>query len=105
MANATAPYQGPLGWTIDVDPDDINFIVWDITRDLSDRGTSASSATLILTGMTATQGPTIQGPTVIALLNVTTGTTNAQNPRATARVVCANGEQFDRTIYFNLEDH
>lgn len=105
MANATAPYDGPLGKTIDIDPDDINFVVWDVSKDLSDRSTTASSSTLLLTGMTATQGPTVQGTTIIALLSVTAGTTNAQNPRATARVTCANGERFDRTIYFNLEDH
>lgn len=105
MANATAPYDGPKGKTIDVDPDDINFIVWDITKDLSDRATTASSAALVSTGVTVSQGPTVQGTTIIALLAITNGTTNAQSPCATARVVCANGERFDRTIYFNLEDH
>jgi uncharacterized protein (UPF0147 family) len=102
MANATAPYLGSKGWTIDIDPDDINYVVWDVSKDLTDRATTAASATLILNGMTASQGPTVQGSTVIAML---TAVANAQNPSATARVTCANGERFDRTIYFNLEDH
>jgi hypothetical protein len=105
MANAAAPYPGPKGLTIDIDPDDINFVVWDVTKDLTDRATTISSATLILVGMTASQGPTPQGNTVIALLTTVNGTTNAQAPSATARITCANGERFDRTIYFNLEDH
>jgi hypothetical protein len=97
--------MGAKGWTIDIDPDDINFVVWDVTKDLSDRATTAATAALNLVGMTATQGPTVQGTTVIALLSVTNGTTNATSPCGTARVTCANGERFDRTIYFNLEDH
>jgi hypothetical protein len=105
MANATTPSQGAKGWTIDIDPDEINFVVWDVTKDLSDRATTAESATLTLSGMTATQGPTVQGTTAIALLSAVDGTTNADSPCATLRVTCANGERFDRTIYFNLEDH
>ena len=105
MANATAPYQGPKGWTLDVDPDDINFVVWDVTKDLSDRATTASSVTMVSSGLTASQGPTIQGTSIIALLSVNSGITNTQAPSATMRITCANGERFDRTVYFNLEDH
>lgn len=105
MANATAPYQGPKGWTLDIDPDDINFVVWDVTKDLSDRATTASSVTLVPNGVTASQGPTIQSTSIIALLSVNNGITNAQAPSATMRITCTNGERFDRTIYFNLEDH
>lgn len=103
MANATAPYLGAKGWTIDVDADDINFIVWDITKDLSDRATTAASVALLTnTGVTATQGPTIQGTVIIALIKMDM---NMSTHAGTVRVSCANGEQFDRTIYFNLEDH
>lgn len=104
MAGATAPYQGLKGWTIDIDPDDINFVVWDVTKDLADRATTMASVTALPTGMTISQGPTIQGTTVIALVKSLDAV--ATNPHViTVRIVCANGEQFDRSIYFALEDH
>jgi hypothetical protein len=106
MANATAPYLGPDGWTIDVDPDDINFIVWDVTKDLTDRATTPAATnpvTILPTGITITQGPTVQGTVVIALVKMASGTFPKRF--GTMRMSCANGEQFDRTIYFNTEDH
>lgn len=108
MANATTPYLGALGWTIDVDPDDKNFVVWDVTKDLNDRATTASGVTLDKNAVTVLQGPTIQGTTIIALIQMDVSGINAGTSvvhSATARVSCANGEQFDRTIYFNLEAH
>lgn len=102
MAMATTPYLSGTQWMIDVDPDDINFVVWDVTKDLADRATTAAACTLVTTGVLVQQGPTVQGTLIIALVKMAAGT---PLPSATARVTCANGEQFDRTVYFNLESH
>jgi hypothetical protein len=105
MANATAPYDGPKGKTIDVDPDDINYIVWDVTKDLSDRGTTAASVVMAPGGaITVSQGPTIQGTVVVAMLQMDVSVPLVSH-YGTVRVTCADGQRFDRTIYFNLEDH
>lgn len=101
MAIATAPYPGPKGWTIDVDPDDINFIVGDITKDLNDRVTSAQSVTAILSNVTTSQGPTIEGTLVKAQVQLVANPPASAVYSITFRVVCVNTERFDRTIYFN----
>jgi hypothetical protein len=109
MANATAPYQVNGKWTIDVDPDDINFIVWDVTKDFSDRATQAAASNPVSMvpggNIIVLQGPTVQGTVVIALVKMDVSDPLKTDHHGTVRVNCANGEQFDRTIYFNLEDH
>lgn len=104
MATATAPYDGPLGKTIDVDPDDINNIVGDVTKDLTDRVTTAASVVAVLSNVTALQGPTIEGTLIKAQVQmlVPAGATAATVYSITFRITCANGERFDRTIYFKL---
>lgn len=91
------------------DPDNIDFYWGDITQELIDRGTTASSVVEIV------QGVTVAIPTVIVIdlgrtwCKVKLGgldiTGNPPVNFCTFRVTCANTEQFDRTIKFLREDH
>lgn len=108
MANAQEPYFVEGMWWMDVDEDDHNFVVFNVTQDLTDRATTiASTGTpveLVLEGVTVLEGPDPQGSLIVALLTIDK-TANIPKPSCTARVTCANGERFDRTINFNLEEH
>lgn len=99
---AVAPYQKDGKWYIDVDPDDQNYVVANVTNDLNDRTTTVSAVQCIASGVTIMEGPTIQGPLMVAKVQITAG---APDPHVTFRMTCANTERFDRTIWFNSEDH
>lgn len=104
---ATAPYQDSTGkWVMDVDPDDHNAIVANVANDLTDRATTAQSVEAVLNGVTVLQGPQIQGTSLMAALVTIDQTWVTANPTLkpsiTFRVTCADGQRFDRTIYFNL---
>jgi hypothetical protein len=91
-----------------VDPDDKNYIVWDITSDLTVRATTALAVSTIVAGVTVLEAAQIQGSLIVAKVTIdqTWVAANAStSPSITARVICANTEQFDRTIKFALEDH
>jgi len=100
---ATAPYDKDGQKWMDVDPDDHNYVVADVTNDLTDRATTAASVECILAGVTVLEGPEAQGPLMVAL--VTLDMTQPGAHSITFRMTCANGERFDRTIHFNPEDH
>lgn len=103
---ATMPYQQNGQWWIDVDPDDHNYVVANVANDLTDRATTATSVQCVLSGVTVLSGPQVQGSLMIAM--VTIDQTTLPSPSTyycTFRVACANGERFDRTIYFNLVQH
>jgi hypothetical protein len=101
---ATAPYQKGIQWWMDVDPDDKNYVVANVAADLTDRGTTASTVSCTTVGVTVLEGPSVQGSLMVAKVTMDTTVPNSAHS-ITFRVVCANTEQFDRTIYFNLEDH
>lgn len=103
MANAQAPYFNDGKWWIDVDQDDINYIVADITQDLTDRATTVLSVDLDPTCVTVLEGPDAQGSLIV--VKVTMAPLEGVIPHLTFRVNCANTEQFDRTVWFNLEEH
>ena len=99
---ATAPYSKDGKWYLDVDPDDQNYIVANVTNDLTDRATTVTSVTCIASGVTILEGPQAQGAMMVAKIQAIAG---ALDPRVTFRMTCANTERFDRTIWFNLEEH
>lgn len=105
MANVAAYTKGGKQY-FDKDPDDQLFYVANIAADLTDSATTAVSYTLITSGVTVLQQAAPQG-TNGSLLAVKIGalTTVTGDPFVTFRVTCANGEQFDRTIYFNPVDN
>lgn len=105
MANVAAYTKGGKQY-FDKDPDDQLFYVANIAADLTDSATTAASYTLITSGVTVLQQAAPQG-TNGSLLAVKIGalTTVAGDPFVTFRVTCANGEQFDRTVYFNSVDN
>lgn len=102
MAN-TQPYLDGDKWTLDVDPDDQVFYVYNVTQWLTDNSTSAVSFTLIPTGVSvmsqsAPQGD--RGGLLAAKLQIATGFSGT--PSCTARIVTADGQQFDKTMYFKV---
>lgn len=101
---ATKPYQEGTKWFMSIDPDDESYVVGDVSQDLLDRGTTAQSVTPVLNGVIVLEGPTAQGNLMVAKITVDR-TANVTEPSLTFRVRCANGERFDRTIYFKLEEH
>lgn len=105
MAN-TAVYTKNGKQYFDKDPDDQLFYVLNVAADLADSATTAVSYTLITSGVTVLQQAAPQG-TNGSLLAIKVGALTAVtgDPFITARVVCANGEQFDRTVYFNSVDN
>ena len=86
-------------WWIDKHPEDERFYVADISIDLADRRTTAASVTVIVAGVTKLEDAVIQEeliPVKLGGLAEGGGATNF----CTFRIKCANGERFDRTIWF-----
>lgn len=101
MANA-APYLVGDKNTIDKDPDDKLYYVANVTAALVDGATSTASFDVIVQGVELIEKGAPQG-NLGGLLPVKLGSMGALNTESycTFRVTCANGEQFDKTIYFN----
>jgi hypothetical protein len=99
---ANAPYQKDGKWFLDIDPDDQNYVVANVTNDLTDRATTVTGVACIASGVTVLEGPQAQGSLMVAKVQAIAA---AQDPHVTFRMTCANTERFDRTIWFNLEDH
>jgi len=86
-------------WWSEKHPLDERYWVADITIDLDERATTATSVERIVAGVTVLEEPVIQGkliPVKLGGFNAATGAINY----CTFRVTCANGERFDRTIWF-----
>lgn len=98
----TIPYLVGDKWTIDKDPEDKLWYVGNVTAALTDGATTAVSFEPIVDGVSVLEQGAPQG-SLGGLLPVKLGGMGAQNTESycTFRVTCANGEQFDRTIYFN----
>ncbi|MGJ9420463.1 hypothetical protein ACHAC9_22305 [Massilia sp. CMS3.1] len=98
-------------WTVNRDPDEKSHYGADITQELIDRATTAVSVSLNLVGVVQIELPEIQTATVggvartyvVAFLGGT-GTAPPTDWRWEARVTCANGEEFDKTTWFNRKD-
>jgi hypothetical protein len=97
-----APYLQAGKWWATKHPLDERYWVADITIDLAERGTTAMSVEPIVAGVTVLQQPVIQGKLIPVKLGGFNATTNAAN-FCTFRVTCANGERFDRTIWFKQQ--
>jgi hypothetical protein len=104
MTNAPAPYFKDGKWWVDKDPDEQSFYVANITKELTDRGTTAVSVEPVVKGVEILIQPQIQGNFVVIKLGGLDATAGAEN-YWTARVTCANGERFDRTMWFNKVDN
>ena len=91
-------------WTIYKDPDDQRFYKADVSADLADMGTTASSVTAIVAGVSILTAAVISGTTMIVKLGGLDVTANPVN-YCTFRIACANGEVFDRTIWFIRVDN
>jgi hypothetical protein len=97
-----APYLEVGKWWSEKHPLDERYWVADITIDLAERGTTAVKVDAIVAGVTVLQQPVIQGkliPVKLGGFNAATGAVNF----CTFRVTCANGERFDRTIWFKQQ--
>jgi hypothetical protein len=95
------PYYRNGHWTVDKVAADKLYYVGDISLELAASGTTAASVTATAVGATVLVAPSLQGNLIVIKVGQLDTSANAVN-YVTLRVVCANGEQFDRTIYFNL---
>jgi len=97
-----APYLEAGKWWCAKHPLDERYWVANLTVDLDERKTTAVSVEVIAAGVTVLQQPVIQGkliPVKLGGFNAATGAANF----CTFRVTCANGERFDRTIWFKQQ--
>lgn len=102
--NAQEPYFKDGTWQMDVDPDDHNYVVANVAKDLTDRGTTVASVEGIPSaGVVVIEPAEAQGNLMVAL--VTLDTTKPAPHFLRFRMTCVNKERFDRTMYFNPEDH
>lgn len=104
MTNAPVPYFKDGKWWVDKDPDEQSFYVANLTKELTDRGTTATFIEPVVKGVEILIAPQIQGNFVVIKLGGLDVTAGAEN-LWTARVTCANGERFDRTMHFNRVDN
>jgi len=100
MTNAPEPYFKDGKWWVDKDPDEQSFYVANITKELQDRGTTAVSVEPVVKGVEILIQPQVQGSFVVIKLGGMDVGAGGEN-YWTARVTCANGERFDRTMHFN----
>jgi len=101
-AMPNAPYLEAGRWWSEKHPLDERYWVADITVDLDERKTTAVSVEPIVAGVTVLQQPVIQGKLIPVKLGGFNAAANAVN-FCTFRVTCANGERFDRTIWFKQQ--
>lgn len=90
-------------WWVDKVAADKLFYVADVSRDLSDSGTTAASVSAaVVVGATLLVAPVLQAGGLIVLKVGQLDTSPSGSNYITLRVTCADGEQFDRTIHFNV---
>jgi len=97
-----APYLEAGRWWCAKHPLDERYWVANITVDLDERKTTAVSVEAIVAGVTVLQQPVIQGkliPVKLGGFNAAPGAVNF----CTFRVRCADGQRFDRTIWFKQQ--
>jgi hypothetical protein len=94
-----APYLEAGKWWSEKHPLDERYWVADLTIDLDERGTTAKEVEVLEAGVAVLEQAVIQGkliPVKLGGFNPVPGAVNS----CTFRVTCANGERFDRTIWF-----
>lgn len=94
---ATDPAYRGGKWYVSKGINDELFYAGDISKQLADSGTTAVSVSAIAVGVTAISPPTLQGSVVVVKIG---GFNIASDNYVTLRIVCENGERFDRTIIF-----
>jgi hypothetical protein len=97
-----APYVEAGRWWSEKHPLDERYWVADITIDLAERDTTAKSVVALEAGVTVLEQPVIQGKLIAVKLGGFNAAVGAVN-FCTFRVTCANGERFDRTIWFKQQ--
>jgi chitodextrinase len=98
-----APYLEAGKWWSEKHPLDERYWVADITVDLAERGTTATSVAAIVAGVTVIEQPVIQGkliPVKLGGFNAAIGAANF----CTLRISLANGERIDRTTWFKQQE-
>lgn len=100
MADITDPVFVGGKWRMNKDPNNKHFYRAKVGPDLAVMGTTIASVSMVLgVGMVELSEPTFVGADITVML---TGIgTTPEESFATFRVVCTNGEQFDRTIWFD----
>lgn len=99
-------YKDGDRWYADKDPDNKWHYVADISSELTLNSTTATAVTAIPDRMTVTLAAAIQtsGSSTFVVVQVTGPTmplaANSEDPSITFRVTCANGDIFDKTLYF-----
>lgn len=108
MADTTDTYyQRGRDWWVDKDPDDDLYYGRDVQDDLTAMGTTAAAVTALVAGVELTEAAFIQGTVMIAKVKggiSALASLDAVNS-LTFRVTCANSEQFDKTVYFNMVEN
>lgn len=98
------PYKVDGKWWFEKDVNDKKYYVADVSKDLTDGATTAVDVEALVTGVTILEAAEVQGSLMVVKLGGLDTSPNASNS-CTFRVTCANGEQFDRTIYFKAVDN
>lgn len=87
-------------WTIDADANDKLIYLWDVTKFCADSNTTVVAFEMVTDGVEVIEQGTPQGE-LSALLTAKCRVTFAvAEPFATARVLTADGQQVDKTIWF-----
>lgn len=100
----TTPYQKNGRWFIDKDPDDELYYNGDVSATLADAGTVAMSVETIVAGVEVHVPAYMQDGVAIVKLGGLDVSDDPQN-FCTFRITCANGERFDKTIWFKRKDN
>lgn len=86
------------------DPDDQRKYKIDVSGDLTEMATTATSVTAIVSGVSILEAAAVNGSVMVVKLGgLDVGPTPVNY--CTFRITCANGEVFDRTIWFIKVDN
>lgn len=94
-------------WWIDKDPNDDLYYARDVQDDLAAMSTTAAAVVALVDGVELTEAGFIQGTMMIAKVKGGVSALSSLDAvnSLTFRITCANGEQFDRTIFFNMVEN
>lgn len=107
MTTNRNPYKVGDRHYVDKDPNNEWYYVFDISAELALSNTTAVSATSTVDRMTVMEGPTLQAGKyfVVKLSGPSDKTVQTQDDASVKlAVTCANGEKFDKTLWFNQDD-
>jgi hypothetical protein len=100
---ATEPQLKAGKWTLDADPDDELWYVGDMTKWLTDNATTTASFELVPVGVEVLAKGDPQGDRGALLpAKLKMAPLPGTPPFCTFRVLTADGQRFDKTMYFNL---